>query len=107
MNVETLDPIDVSDRVDIGFPFAAQIDAGETISGFTVDVKVRSGSDPSPQTVRVGQPVVPTGTFEVLQRVQGHAGIGTVTYRFKGSVTLSSGRILTRFYDITFTDYFS
>jgi hypothetical protein len=51
------------------FPFATELEAGETLNGATVQSVLASGEDSTPAQVLVGLPQV-VGT-DVLQRVQG------------------------------------
>lgn len=103
MKPTLLDAIDVTEQVNLQFPFAAEIEAGETISGVELRFTVASGIDATPAQSLVGTPLIITSTAEVLQQVKGR--VGGVVYKSKCIATLSSGRKLTRTSLLPVQDY--
>lgn len=94
MNITTLGAIDVTEKVDVRFPFASEIETGETIQGVAITCTLKSGEDATPAATLVGAATISNTNYDVLQRVQGR--VGTVVYKLKCVATLSSGRVLTR-----------
>lgn len=79
-------------RIPIEFPFADQLQFGETISGQAVTCVVSSGTDPTPSNVLFGAPTL-SGT-NVTQVVT--AGVEGVIYQLVCAVTGSLGHIYTK-----------
>lgn len=79
-------------KIPIKFPFADQLQFGETISGQTVTCVVFSGTDDLPSNVLFGSPTL-SGTT-VTQIVTG--GVVGVIYDLTCAVTGSGGHIYTK-----------
>ena len=94
MSPTLLDAIDITEKVVLRFPFASEMETGETIVSVVMACTLVSGTDATPAATLLGAPVTVDASQEVLQRVQGR--VGAVVYKFKCSATLSSGRVLTR-----------
>ena len=83
---------DPGEKFWISFNYAAELEAGETISSVSLAIEVVTGTDATPANVLSGTPVIQTG--DVVQLIQG--GITEVVYVLKCLATLSTGRILAR-----------
>lgn len=78
---------DVDEIKLLRFGFENELEAGETIATFTVDVEVDQGVDASASAVKSG-PAAQSGV-EVIQRVTG--GIDGVVYKFRARAVGNSG----------------
>lgn len=94
MKPTLLDAVDVTEQIVLRFPYAKEIEVGETILSVQLTVKVNTGTDASPALSFVGTPQIINLTYEVLQSFAGR--LAPVVYQFKCVATLSSGRKLTR-----------
>jgi len=83
---------DPGEKFWISFDYAAELEAGETISSVALSIEVITGTDATPANVLSGTPVIQTG--DVVQLIQG--GVTEVVYAFLCLATLSTGRILAR-----------
>lgn len=84
------DAKDPTEVLVLEFDFAAELDA-EAITGVTsVAASVLSGTDPSPSGLLYGAPAI--SGQSVTQVVQ--AGVATVDYKLKTTITTSGGRVL-------------
>lgn len=79
-------------RVPISYPFADQLQFGETITGVSIQIVVYSGVDPAPATMLFGAASV-NGTT-VTQVFSG--GIDGVIYETTALVTGSAGHIYSK-----------
>lgn len=103
MKPALLDAIDVVEKVNLSFPFASEIEVGETIDSVQMSCSVKTGTDVTPQATLVGSAVVMANTFEVIQRIRGQ--VAPVTYKYKCIATLSSGRVLVRVAELPVMDF--
>lgn len=85
-----LDPLDIDEVDYIAFDFRRELIGAERLTSADVSVAVVEGTDPTPDAIKVGNPVQQTGY--VLQQVKGH--VVDVTYRLRGKVTTDTGRVL-------------
>lgn len=103
MKATLMDAMDVNERINLRFPFSAEVETGETISSVQILCTVESGTDATPALLLVGSPTIVTATSDVLQTVQGR--VAAVTYKIKCIATLSSGRKLARVGRLPVVDY--
>lgn len=94
MKPTLLDAIDITEQINVRFPFASEMEAGETISSVQVLCAATSSVDATPAQSLVGSAQIMAATFEVLQQVKGR--VAPLVYKLKCVATLSSGRKLTR-----------
>jgi hypothetical protein len=97
------DAIDINEQVNLRFPFATEMETGETISAVQIICTLTSGVDSTPTQSLVGVPQINALTFEVLQQIKGR--VAPVVYKVKCVATLSSGRKLARVGLLPVQDY--
>lgn len=78
--------------VPVHFPFADQLEFGESISGQVVTAVVFSGEDPSPENILFGSPTLANNT--VTQIVTG--GVPGVIYQLVAVATTSNDNMYTK-----------
>ena len=73
------------------FDFSPIMSSSETISSATCTVEVKEGTDPTPNAIKVGSPVISGQT--VAQRISG--GLDGVIYRLEMTATTSLTNVYT------------
>lgn len=87
--MKTLGPKDPEEIKLVKFPFANELEVGETLGSLVVTCTVLAGADAGYATVLLGAPVL-IGT-DVVQRVQN--GLDGVSYMLRAKATGSSGLV--------------
>jgi len=76
------------EAIDLGMGFYPLI-KGSTIASAVVEIAVESGTDPAPQALAAGEPVIKGGT--IFQRVAG--GQPNTVYRLSFQATTGAGEV--------------
>jgi len=85
----TVGPIDMTGRRSVWFDFSPELAPGETLIGVDspIEVGVQAGTDPSPESFVVGDPVI-DGSM-VKQVVQ--ASVNNISYHLRAHGTTNMG----------------
>lgn len=87
-------PLDTAEAKPAYFPFIREIAASTTLVSAEVEVSVISGTDPDPQGMLVGVPLIDNDQKLVQQKVKGEGRNGN-TYNIRCIATDSLGNINT------------
>ena len=86
MSIPKFSSKDPEEIIELGFEFAAIIEAAETITSASFDVSVLSGSDATPTAMLYGSPII-AGTV-VSHKISG--GVDGCTYRIECTANTSA-----------------
>lgn len=88
-----LDDMDPAERLPVIFPYAKELEAGETLTGAVIGVTLAEGADATPAAMLDGAALVQPD--KVVQRVYGRIDGNTYEVRCEATTSLGNVRVLT------------